>query len=281
MLKLSDIENASFREASRFSAARGYVCSDVDNFVDEVTETVRSMEEQIAELQEKLKVYEEKADSVQNAIITAEMAAKKLMKDASSKAERIISEAVTRSEKIIAESEKTAESNLYESGEKARLILDNALSSSAQCVEENNRIIDEQKIYITVLQNEAAKFKKALLDMYNSQLELIEKLPRDEDMKKYQKSMDEKYPTEQPVTADKVVEELKQEAENAVIPKKDEPDIKVEMSGDKENNSEASPQKPDAEIVFNSLTNENIKINYVNQNTNTNRKKNRNKNKRN
>ena len=70
-------------------------------------------------------------------------------------------------------------------------------------------------------------------------------------------------------------------AENAVIPKKDEPDIKVEMSGDKENNSEASPQKPDAEIVFNSLTNENIKINYVNQNTNTNRKKNRNKNKRN
>ena len=117
--------------------------------------------------------------------------------------------------------------------------------------------------------------------MYNSQLELIEKLPREEDMKKYQKSMDEKYPTEEPVTADKVIETLKQEAENTVIPKKDEPDIKVEMSGDKENNSQSTQQKPESEIVFNSLANENIKINYVNQNTNTNRKKNRNKNKRN
>ena len=203
------------------------------------------------------------------------MTAKSLVKDASSKAERIMSEANEKSSKIIEDSQKSAELEMYNSTEKARLLLDNALANSAKCVSENNRIIDEQKIYITVLQDEAAKFK------VNSQLELIEKLPREEDMKKYQKSMDEKYPTEEPVTADKVIETLKQEAENTVIPKKDEPDIKVEMSGDKENKGEDAQQKSENDIVFNSLTNENIKINYVNQNTNTNRKKNRNRNKRN
>ena len=80
MLTLSEIENISFREVSRFSFIKGYVCADVDNFVDEVTETVKSLESKIAELEEQIKVHEEKADSVQNAIITAEMAAKKLIK---------------------------------------------------------------------------------------------------------------------------------------------------------------------------------------------------------
>ncbi|MBQ5564889.1 MAG: DivIVA domain-containing protein [Clostridia bacterium] len=279
MLTAEEIKNVSFKTTGIIM--KGYDCGEVDGFVKKTAETFSELNDRIRELEEKLRVHEERADSVQNAIITAEMTAKALVKDASSKTERIMSEANEKSSKIIEDSKKSAELEMYNSTEKARLLLDNALANSAKCVSENNRIIDEQKIYITVLQDEAAKFKKAILDMYNSQLELIEKLPRDEDMKKYQKSMDEKYPTEQPVTADKVIETLKQEAENAVIPKKDEPDIKVEMSGDKENNSEASPQKPDAEIVFNSLTNENIKINYVNQNTNTNRKKNRNKNKRN
>ena len=43
MLTLSEIENISFREVSRFSFIKGYVCADVDNFVDEVTETVKSL----------------------------------------------------------------------------------------------------------------------------------------------------------------------------------------------------------------------------------------------
>ena len=140
--------------------------SDVDNFADEVTETVKGLEKKIAELEEQLKAHEEKADSVQNAIITAEIAAKNLMKDASSKAEKIMSEAVEKSNKIVEESQKTADKNLYEAGEKARIILDNALSSSAQCVEENNRIIEDQKIYISVLQDESVKFREKLLEMY-------------------------------------------------------------------------------------------------------------------
>ena len=278
MLTAEEIKTVSFKTAGII--IKGYDREEVDSFVKKVSETVAGLNDKIKELEEKLKVHEERADSVQNAIITAEMTAKSLVKDVSSKAERIMSEANEKSSKIIEDAKKSAELDMYNSAEKARLILDNALANSAKCVEENNRIIDEQKIYITVLQNEAAKFKKALLDMYNSQLELIEKLPREEDMKKYQESMDKNYQTEQPVTADKVVEELKQQAENTVIPKKDEPDIKVEMSGDKEVKTETE-QKSDEEVVFNSLKNENIKINFVNQNTNTNRRKNRNKNKRN
>lgn len=260
MLKLSDIENASFREASRFSAARGYVCSDVDNFVDEVTETVKTLEEQITELKEKLRVHEEKADSVQNAIITAEMAAKKLMKDTSSKAEKIISEAVAKSQKIVAESEKTAENNLYEAGEKAKMILDNALSSSAQCVEENNRMIEDQKVYISVLQDESVKFREKLLEMYKKQLEFTEKLPCGEECRKYQENLAENYPTEKPLKADEVVEKLKDDAEKAVIPKKDGRHITVEKGG---------TEIQEDEVVFNSTGMaqkfDGLKINYINE----------------
>ena len=59
MLTLSEIENISFREVSRFSFIKGYVCADVDNFVDEVTETVKSLENKIAELEALQKVVDE------------------------------------------------------------------------------------------------------------------------------------------------------------------------------------------------------------------------------
>ncbi len=283
LLTLDEIKNISFKSTGLLT--KSYVQEDVDEFVDNVILTVSGLNDRIKELEEKLKMHEEREDSVQSAIITAEMTAKSIIKDASAKAERMISEANEKSSKLLEDSKRTAELDMYNSTEKARLLLDNALANSAKCVDENNRMINEQKIYITVLQDEAAKFKKAILDMYNSQLELIERLPREEDMKKYQADMKKNYPTEQPVTADKVVEELKQEAENAVIPKKDKPDIKVEVNGDKENKDENSGEtavsKPEDEIVFNSLTDENIKIKFVNQNTNNNRRKNRNKNKRN
>ena len=274
MLTAEEIKNVSFKTTGIIM--KGYDCGEVDGFVKKTAETFSELNDRIRELEEKLRVHEERADSVQNAIITAEMTARSIVKDASSKAERILSEANEKSSKITEDSKKAAELDMYNSTEKARMLLDNALANSAKCVEENNRIIDEQKIYITVLQDEAAKFKKAILDMYNSQLELIEKLPREEDMKKYQESMNTKYPTEQPLTANKVVEELKQQVESAVIPKKDEPDIKVEV-----NSGEKTESKSEDEVVFNSLGNENIKINYVNQNTNSSRRKNRNKNKRN
>jgi len=264
MLTLSDIENISFREVPRFSVAKGYICSDVDNFADEVTETVKNLEKKISELEEQLKVHEEKADSVQNAIITAEIAAKKLMKDASSKAEKIMSEAVEKSKKVIEESEKTAANNLYEAGEKARLILDNALSSSAQCVEENNKIIEDQKVYISVLQDEAAKFREKLLEMYKKQTEFTEKLPCGDECRKYQESMNENYPTQKPVTADEVVDKLKKDADNAKIRKKDgKRRITVETSdGKKEEIAED-------EVVFNSTGMsqkfDGLKINYINE----------------
>ncbi len=262
MLTLSEIENISFREVSRFSFIKGYVCADVDNFVDEVTETVKSLESKIAELEEQIKVHEEKADSVQNAIITAEMAAKNLMKEASSKAEKIMSEAVEKSKKIVEESEKTAQNNFYESSEKAKMILDDALSSSAQCVEENNKIIEDQKVYISVLQDESSKFKANLLEMYKKQVEFVEKLPCDEDCKKYQASMNENYPTEKPVTSETVIEKLKENAEKAPIHKKEGRQITVETSDGKKEIAED-------EVVFNSSGVSNkfdgLKINFVNE----------------
>lgn len=301
MLTLQDIENISFRE-SRFGN-RSYICEDVDRFVDDVTETVRDLENKNKELQARMEQlenqlhsHEEKADSVQDAIITAEITAKSLIKNATTKAEKIMSEATEKSEKLIAESQKKADSNIYDSAEKARMILDNALSDSAACVSENNRIIEDQKVYITLLQDESTKFRESLLDMYKKHLEWINNLPREQECKKYQQELKENYPTEEPVTADAVVERLKNDAEKAVIPKRDEREITVEIPDnkktvsdtDKKNDNEkpvsetesvdkkeSSKEEVSEEVVFNSsgaspkfsdIKNENVTINFVNTN---------------
>ncbi len=284
MLTLQEIENISFRE-SRFSM-RSYSCEDVDKFVDDVTETVKDYESKISELKARIaaleaqiQTHEEKADSVQDAIITAEVTAKSLIKKASSKAEKIMSEAAVKSEKIVAESKKTAQDNIYTSAEKARMILDNALSGSAQCVAENNRILEDQKVYITMLQDEVTQFRESLLDMYKKHLEMINSLPEKQKCREYQESLDENYPTEEPVTADAVVDKLKEEAEKTVVPKRDEREITVEMSKGKtsraEGKEETAVPHDGEEIVFNSsgasqkfadIKNENIKINFVNTN---------------
>ncbi len=267
MLTLEDIENISFRE-SRFGM-RSYVCEDVDRFVDDVTEKIkdleeknRALQEKIGVLEQKLQSHEEKADSVQDAIITAEMTAKSLVRNATTKVEKMMTEAVEKSDKIIEKADKEADDKLYRSTEKARMILDNALATSADCVAENNRMIEDQKIYITMLQDEATKFRETLMEMYQNHLALIEKLPERQKCEEYQKDMKENYPTEEPVTADAVVEKLKEQAENAEIPKRDERQITVEMPGQKKEEEPA-----EEEIVFNSSgVSQNIKINFINEN---------------
>ena len=90
MFTLEEIENVSFRRAG----ISGYKIEDVDTFVDGVIEKVRAldlankeMEARIEQLNVQISKHEAQAESVQDAIITAEMTAKKLVRDANMKSE--------------------------------------------------------------------------------------------------------------------------------------------------------------------------------------------------
>jgi len=88
MITLEEIENITFRKAG----FGGYKIEEVDDFVDDVAEKVKSLELTQRELQLKIEnqeaeiaKYKEKEDSVQNALITAQLSAKQIKADAERK----------------------------------------------------------------------------------------------------------------------------------------------------------------------------------------------------
>lgn len=233
MLTLEEIENISFRR----SGLGGYKIEDVDSFVDGVIEKVRDLELankefelRIEQLNERILKHEENADSVQDAIITAEITAKKLVRDATQKAESILSSANNEAETLVKEAREKAEATLYESETRAETILNSALTRSASSIDENNRIIEQQKQHIIQIQSEVTRFRDALIDSYKNHLKVINSLPKADEFKQYQSKLQESYPVASPVTPVSVEQDIKLEADKAVeAAKKEKRQIKVEM----------------------------------------------------
>ena len=103
MITLEEIENISFRKTG-FS---GYKTEDVDDFVDDVVEKVKDLETEIEKLEIKLKNQDaemkklkEKEDSVQEALISAQLSAKQTKTDAEEKSKAIVEEAESKGIRI-------------------------------------------------------------------------------------------------------------------------------------------------------------------------------------
>ena len=90
MITLEEIENISFKK-SGFS---GYKIEEVDDFVEQVIEKVkgleltqRELELKIENQEKEIKNYKDKEDSVQSALITAQVSAKQIKSEAERKSE--------------------------------------------------------------------------------------------------------------------------------------------------------------------------------------------------
>lgn len=233
MFTLEEIENVSFRRAG----ISGYKIEDVDTFVDGVIEKVRAldlankeMEARIEQLNVQISKHEAQAESVQDAIITAEMTAKKLVRDANMKSEVIIADANAKAENIIKEAEDKAAAKIADADTRAETILDNALSRSASSIDENNRIIERQKQHIKSIQSEVSRFREALIDSYKNHIKIINTLPKAEEFAQYQTKLDENYPPEKPFTPSSVGQDVKEEAEKAAeAARTEKTQIRVEM----------------------------------------------------
>lgn len=232
MLTVEEIENISFRRAG----FGGYKVDDVDRFVDGVIEKVkqlelsnRELENRIEQLNKQVIKYEEQADSVQDAIITAEKTAKRLVSDAAIRSESMVSEAERKSKAMVAEAEEKSSSMMSEAEIRSQTILNSALIRSASSIDENNRIIEQQKQEIIRIQNEVSRFREALLDAYKNHLKLIDAIPEEEEFKQYQTKLDEKYPKAEPATPESVENAVRDDADKAVGDAKEKPQIKVDF----------------------------------------------------
>ncbi len=232
MLTMEEIENISFRR----SGMGGYKVEDVDTFVDGVIEKVRQLElankeleARVDDLNKQVIRYESQAESVQAALITAQKTAKQLVKEASAEAEGILRQARTQADDTTRQADEQAADVLSAAQFRAQTVLDGALSRSAAGIEENNRIIEQQKQHIIQIQNEVSRFRDALIDSYKNHLELINSLPQAEEFQRYQDRLDEKYPMAEPVDPAAMEEEVWQEADQAVAEAKQPTQIHVEL----------------------------------------------------
>jgi len=197
MLTLEEIENITFRKAG----LSGYKIEDVDSFVDKVIDKVRSLELANKELESRIdsqnkdiQKYKEKEEGVQNALITAQITAKRIIDEANEKSEKTVSDAQAEAEKLVREAKERTDKLNAETDAKIEEVMNKALRESSEKIDENNRILDTQKKNIIRIMGEANKFRNSLIQSYKQHLNIINSMSKAEDFKKQQKELDEKFP---------------------------------------------------------------------------------------
>ena len=166
MLTSKDIRTTSFE-----TVRRGYAIEDVDAFLKKVASELDAFQtETVAMLQEKdqalEKVTREKKDLESKMIVIAE----KLEEYRSQ--ETLLQNALLNAEKmkesLLGEARQTSEILIRDAQQKAEKILESA----------NSRVVTEEQNYLR-MQQEVAKFKNKVLDIYKSHLAILNSLPND------------------------------------------------------------------------------------------------------
>lgn len=165
MLTVDQIQNISFKKAS----IGGYRCDDVDKFIDDVTATVEELKKQNSEilskselLMKKVEEYRQEEDSIHQVLVKSQMNGDQIIKAAEEKAREIIDNAKAEADSIIADA--------------------------------NDRIIKEKEM-ISNIEQESADIRSRLIEVYQSQIDVLKGLPGEEDLEGRKKERDEKYPT--------------------------------------------------------------------------------------
>lgn len=191
MLTPAKIKNHHFESAGRNS----YKADSVDSFLEEVASSYDKMFQENGEmfkklnlLAERLEEYRKDEDNIRNALLAAQRTAEKIMNDAKEKADEMVAEVTERTTgdhaRLDAEiAEKTNEANaqiqamLSDARVQAQQIIDDATRDSKEAAISARSDMVKEEASLDTMKQEVTKFKKLLLDQYNEQIALVEKLP--------------------------------------------------------------------------------------------------------
>ena len=166
MLTIDEIREVSFRRAGK----NGYNAADVDEFIDDVTDTVEQL---LAEkndclrkmdiLANKIEQYREDEETVRNALLTSQKLSDTKIKEAQDRADYLIRSAERKSRAILTEAEMATE---------------------------------REKDKFEALHSETAKLRSEIIALYKKHLAMVEEMPKEEDVKAKREELDQKYPFE-------------------------------------------------------------------------------------
>lgn len=166
MLTIDEIREVSFRRAGK----NGYNAADVDEFIDDVTDTVEQL---LAEkndclrkmdiLASKIEQYREDEETVRNALLTSQKLSDTKIKEAQDKADYLIKSAERKSRAILTEAEMATE---------------------------------REKDKFEAIHSETAKLRSEIIALYKKHLAMVEEMPKESDVKAKREELDQKYPFE-------------------------------------------------------------------------------------
>ena len=166
MLTIDEIREVSFRRAGK----NGYNAADVDEFIDDVTDTVEQL---LAEkndclrkmdiLASKIEQYREDEETVRNALLTSQKLSDTKIKEAQDRADYLIRSAERKSRAILTEAEMATE---------------------------------REKDKFEALHSETAKLRSEIIALYKKHLAMVEEMPKESDVKAKREELDQKYPFE-------------------------------------------------------------------------------------
>ena len=166
MLTIDESREVSFRRAGK----NGYNAADVDEFIDDVTDTVEQL---LAEkndclrkmdiLASKIEQYREDEETVRNALLTSQKLSDTKIKEAQDKADYLIKSAERKSRAILTEAEMATE---------------------------------REKDKFEAIHSETAKLRSEIIALYKKHLAMVEEMPKESDVKAKREELDQKYPFE-------------------------------------------------------------------------------------
>lgn len=166
MLSLDEIKEISFRKSGR----NGYNAEDVDNFIEEVVETVEQQNAEKADmlrkmdiLAKKIEQYRKDEETVRGALLQSQKLSDNAIKDAKNKASYIIKSAEKKSRAILTEAEMATE---------------------------------REKDRYEAIHQETANLRREIIALYKQHLSIVEEMPSDDDVAAKRAELDEKYPFE-------------------------------------------------------------------------------------
>lgn len=199
MLTIDEIREVSFRRAGK----NGYNAADVDEFIDDVTDTVEQL---IAEkndcmrkmdiLANKIEQYREDEETVRNALLTSQKLSDTKIKEAQDKADYLIKSAEKKSRAILTEAEMATE---------------------------------REKDKFEALHAETAKLRSEIIALYKKHLAMVEEMPKEADVKAKREELDKKYPFE-PV--EDMIKTPVDDDEDVTEPLAEEPEVTVNADED-------------------------------------------------
>lgn len=186
--------NAKEIQDIRFSKSMsGYKTDEVDDFCDKVfadyvkfAELVKSQQETIAKLEEKIRDTETSAESINTVLISAQKLADSIVAEAKEKAELTVQNANNEAENIKVRTKKALEEidaviteQKKQAEKEAEDILKEAARKSEGMILAAKDSVAREQLLFDKLKSEVAAFKKEIKNAYKAHLESLSALPEE------------------------------------------------------------------------------------------------------